>query len=377
MKKFSFITIVSSSLMVTATGLSAQDGVSVQPTIATSITYAEDMDSSIPSSSWGAGDIKPSNLTSQPTPSVASQTSLDMATTQPEFSQLQLQTTPSAMKENTSLAAAVTTRSIRSKESGEAHSRISIVQNGARGTAYDPLNPYRVERYETQLVYEYFPRPDISVGLIPVFMKAHYAYKLDPTTDHTNGVGIVPFANYLFTPNWLGTVQGGYYYDNHSWLYPQFDGGSPNVTLRQQAHKFFGALYVTWMGPHKCISGSVRAGALYEFEHFKAATDSIGELQPGRNFERGGVSLSGRLKYAPADKWELYFQTEFGYSLKVTRRPTDFKTGGGRQRLRFLAGPGVHYNISPGSELAFNYFFVQGYGFYRENQISLRFRLLL
>lgn len=377
MKKLS-LTIAVSSIFMLTTALKAQDRTDIQPTIATSITYAtEDIteaNSSAPSSSEPAEHIKSIDFTtSRP---VSSETTFSTKpTAQPES--FQTQAISGAMKEHAPLATTVNTRSVRSTETGVVHSLISIVENGARGTSYDPLNPYKLERYETQIIYEYFPRPEVSIGAIPTFMKSHFAFQLSPDTDHVNSGGIISFANYLFTPNWLGTIQGGYYYDTHNWLYPQFSGDPPNVSLRQQAHRFYGALYATWIGPRKCISGSIRAGALYEYEHVKSAVDSVRVFQRGHNFERGSVTLSGRLKYTPAYKWELYFQTQIDYSLKLTRRDGDFKAGGGRQSLRFLVGPGVHYNISPTSELSFTYFNIQGYGYYRENQVSVRFRVLL
>jgi hypothetical protein len=278
---------------------------------------------------------------------------------------------------NNPFGSPVTTRSMRAKDSQGNYVRISLQENGARGAKYDPLTPFKTERYETLLIYEYFPTPQISLGVIPTFMRTNNSYKLVPDTETVKGVGLIPFASYLFAPQWLGTVQGGYYYDNHDWTYQQFAGGGAHVRLRQQGQRFFGALYLTWIGPQQPFSGSVRAGANYVFEQVKTAVDSTAALVPGYNYERGSVSLSGRLKYVPAVGWEMFFQTQIDYSPKVTRRSTDYRPGGGRQRIRFLSGPGLSYNLNNNYELSVACFNVQGFGFYRENQMNLRFRVLL
>jgi hypothetical protein len=367
MKKASLAATVSLILMTT-TIARAYDVIDNQlPAVPSPIGPTEpDTAGSVPGSSMPVEVPEPAVVESAPESSIDAREAVAPArVTQPD----------SAVEIND--LSTITTRSVREKESQGARYRVSLQEYAAKGTAYDPLSPFRQERYESQLIYEYFPRPEISVGAIPIFMQATYSYKLLPDTNTVKSSGIVPFASYLFTPEWLGSAQCGYYYDTNNWTYQQFAGGPPTVRLRQRGDRFFGAMYMTWIGPKQPVTGSVRFGAAYVFQHLKPAIDSISDFIPSENFQRGAVSLSGRLKYVPAEGWELYFQTELDYSLKVTRRVTDYRAGGGRQRIRFLAGPGVHYSISPASEVSLGYNSVQGYGFYRENQFTLRFRMLL
>ncbi|MEI8296141.1 MAG: hypothetical protein WCG04_06435 [Alphaproteobacteria bacterium] len=254
--------------------------------------------------------------------------------------------------------------------------RIALAEVVAKGTSYDQITPYKVERYETVLLLEYF-RSKMSFGIMPIFLRVNTAFKALPASDYEKSAGLVPFANYLFAPSWLATVQAGYYYENHNWRTQQFAGGPANLDWRQQAHRYFGAGYVTWIGPQRMVTGSIRAGTSFQYSKFMQAFDALGRNNPASNFQRGAVSLSGRLKYSPADAWELYFQTEVDYSYRVTRRDSEFRKGGGRQSIRFVAGPGVNYNPSATTEVSMAYNSVQGWGYYRENQIILRLRMLV
>lgn len=270
----------------------------------------------------------------------------------------------------------VSIHNISAQDGQGGHYRIALTQGVSKGTSYDPVTPYRLERYETNLFIEYY-RANVSFGLMPTYLKNNTTFYANPNTDSGSSGGLVPFANWLFKPSWLATIQAGYYYENHNWRTQQFTGGPANLSWRQQSNRYFGAAYLTWIGPKKPISGSIRAGTAFQKSNFHQAFDGAGNNVAASNLQRGSVSLSGRLKYSPEDVWELFFQTQVDYSYRVTRRNMEYRMGGGRQSIRLAVGPGVNYNPSPTTEVGVSFLHVQGWGYYRENQMTLRLRILV
>lgn len=264
--------------------------------------------------------------------------------------------------------------------------RLSINQESNKIDDYNPLTPGSTERYTTTLMYEYTPESGhYSVGVLPVFTTAKTRFVSTPDVINYKGAGLLPFFSHMFSPSWQGLLQVGAYFDDYDVRYQQF-GNSPtaNVRLHTQGGTYFGAAYLTWIGPNEPLSGSIRGGWIHGVQHIGTGTDSTGTVVPGSSFlpgsyfEYGGPMLSGRIKYDFNDVVGVYGQAEVDYHVRSTPRANVYRSTTGRQRTRFLVGPGIHFHTFDGRvQIRLAYNFVSGFGFTREHDILLRVRVLI
>lgn len=255
----------------------------------------------------------------------------------------------------------------------ESRYRISLVEDLLQGKDYNPLSPYKISSQTTTISWDYFPDGRWSFGLSPSQNSYHIKSQLFPVSSQTRNVSITPFVGCLFAPQWLGSMSGSMGYSEQKSFWTQ---DRNLLFIRQQSYSYSGAVFLTWIGPQTPLSASIQGGVGYSMTYNKGAIDIWGDRSKSPNFQRGYASLSMRIKYSPGESWEIYGQVGGSYAAKVTRRLGDYRSCTGRQRERLVAGSGVYYHASQGFDILLAYLHTAGYGFYRDDQLTLSVRVL-
>lgn len=255
--------------------------------------------------------------------------------------------------------------------------RLFLNQDVAHTVDSDPIFPYHANPIYSFIGYEYFFTPAFSLGAV-----LDYTHEKDRYTRNTNGViksdtvanvsGFLPYVNYLVNRTWLLTAQVGGYIESY-----KDTEVTPNGTIRSREQVFTPNAegYITWIGPDKKFTASVRGGLYYSNQRFRSLIDSTGAFFPTRHFESAAVALSARIKYYPDDeRWNAFLHVESDYRFFAGARPGVLSPDNARNTMLYQVGPGVHYKINDTWELRVLALHTIGFGYGKEERIGIRLR---
>jgi hypothetical protein len=366
MKKFSLAATISLILMTTTSAASQHDVVNSRPTATMSTTQATESNDTLSAPESSTSVEIPESAAAMPMPASKLATSVE-----PTKSDAVVPSVFQGVNAVNERAMAARERQKLAEVGG--YGSLSVAQQGTKGKYYDPM-PRNIVTYTTSFTYEYTPNTTVSFGITPSFSKSKTRFLLLTEIEDDDSYSLSPFVSYFLSSQWLLSAQGSVGYSLSG--IDTFLADSDPTSLDQRGLSYSGSGYITWLTPDNTLNGTVSIGATYSSQYSKAAVDNTGSLSAASKFQRAGPSLSGSLNYKLADAWVLSFQASVDYSLKVTRRSTDYRPGGGRQSLRVAAGPSISNKFTKDVACSLGYTHTEGYGFYRENQIALQVRIL-
>ncbi len=260
------------------------------------------------------------------------------------------------------------------------NSRLYLSQDMSRTISSDPISPYRSRPLYSFIGYEHFPTPQISLGVIAlyIYQKDVYSRPLNATSSNVvaTSSGILPYISYLFKPQWLITAQVGGYIEDYKGT-----SVSPTGTtrIRNQVFQPHAGGYVTWIGPDTMYNTTVRGGIYYSNQRFRSTIDSNGRFSPTRHFEASSVALSSRLKYRPEQhsSWDAFLQLEAQCRIFAGARPGIWRPDNGRQSLLYQVGPGAHFRLDDTWEIRVLALHIVGFGYVKEERIGIRLRAVI